>query len=230
VAPIFILTPHPLPKPLPCQPIELRPKNIWRLGFSDYKQKWNPSPLPYEPKSKSPSKKKSTQPSVNPFNNSQKVSRQIPMKRSLIIPIMSIRIHANPLGVLHILGIRCPKLTCINLMDPTQQGGSLKWNNTSSSILFGMMRPKYMYGFFTWIKNDGSGGNDIRNVIQDYPLVTCSLKKFVPLLIGNHIFWVGSPSYTKLDQSHISSLHLNSWISRLRDYLMHFTLNVLSMA
>jgi hypothetical protein len=73
--------------------------------------------------------------------------------------------HPTPLGVLHTLGIRCPKLTCINLMDPNQQGGFLKWNNTSPSMIFGMMRPKSMYGFSTWIKNIGTGGSGIRNVI-----------------------------------------------------------------
>ena len=134
---------------------------------------------------------------MNPCSKSEKVSRQIPMQRTLNIPIMSILICPTPLGVLHTNGIRCPKLTCINLMDPTQQCGSLKWNNTSPSIIFGMMRPNSMLGFCTWIKNDGSGGSGIRNFIQDYPLGACSLKQFVLVLIGNHISWEGSLSYAK---------------------------------
>jgi hypothetical protein len=70
----------------------------------------------------------------------------------------------------------------------------------------------------------------MRNFIQEVPLRTYSLKNFVPILIGNHIFWVDSASFAKLDHSHISSWYLKSWLSKLRAYLMHFTLNVLSMA
>jgi hypothetical protein len=89
---------------------------------------------------------------------------------------MNIISPPSPLGVLHLLGIRCPKLTCINLMVPTQLGGFLKWRNTYPFMIFEMMRPKSMEGFCTWIKNADSGGNGIRNVIQDLPIGTCSPK------------------------------------------------------
>jgi hypothetical protein len=82
-------------------------------------------------------------------------------------------------------------------MDLTRQDGFHKWNTTSPSMILGMMRPNSMWGFCTWIKKDGNGGNGIRNVIQAYPLGPCSPKRFVPILIGNPIFWVDSPSSNK---------------------------------
>jgi hypothetical protein len=38
----------------------------------------------------------------------------------------------------------CQKWRCINLMDLTQLGGSPKWNTTSPSMIFRMMRPNSM--------------------------------------------------------------------------------------
>jgi hypothetical protein len=80
--------------------------------------------------------------------------------RTLIFP--------TPLGALPTPGIGCPKLRCIFFMAQTQLGGYLKWNNTYPSMIYETMRHKYMWEFCTWIKNDGNGGNGIRNVIQDY--------------------------------------------------------------
>jgi hypothetical protein len=95
---------------------------------------------------------------------------------------------------------RVPKVEMHKFDGSNPMGGYLKWNNTSPSMIYGMMRPKSMWELCTWIKNDGNGGNGIRNVIQDYQIGPCSPKKFVPILIGNLIFWDDSPSCDKQGQ------------------------------
>jgi hypothetical protein len=78
---------------------------------------------------------------------------------------MTILIFTTPLQVIQIPRIKFQKFRCINSMDQTWLSWYPKWNTTSPSRIFRIMRPKYMWGLFTFIKNDGNGGNGTRNSI-----------------------------------------------------------------
>jgi len=51
-----------------------------------------------------------------------------------------------------------------------------KMEQNFPSMIYGRMKPKYMWDFYTYIKNNENGGNGIRNAIWDYQIRPCSPK------------------------------------------------------